>query len=221
VDGNAASIKKATQNAVRQGETFIFFPGYESDLDTLQAQIQSNALSRNMSQNSSPITILGGDGLLDDIANPNHNTFASLYATVYATPLENSGSVSNPFFQEYKDQNFPIPYLAHVVPGYSLLPQDVIRSYNAVKAFTSTLNDLADRNLDATQENITNYLASTTFDGIEGHFGFQGSVINSQHISDPQSSSPVYIMCTDRDRSIRLVATYNGYTLTPIQDKCS
>ncbi|GAC1362299.1 MAG: hypothetical protein NVS2B12_04280 [Ktedonobacteraceae bacterium] len=65
------------------------------------------------------------------------------------------------------------------MPGYVLLPQGVIRFYNATKAFTSTLEDLAARSLDTTQENINNSLASITFSGIGVQIGLQGDALNS------------------------------------------
>lgn len=172
-----------------------------------------------MQQNSaSQFTILGGDGLID-IVNPNHNTFVTTYATVYAMPLKKDNQSGMQLVEEYKQQKFPVPYLASAIPGYTLLPQGVIRSYNAMKAFTSTLEDLAGRNLDTTQENINNLLAPVSFDGIDGRIGFQGDAINSRVISDPQDTV-VYIMCTGRNNTIGLVATYNGNSFVPEQGAC-
>lgn len=124
--------------------------------------------------------------------------------------------------QEYQKQHFSMPYLSNAVPGYTLLPQGVIRSYIAMTMFTKTLGELADQGRDPSQDNITSDIASISFDSIGGHFGFQGNAINSNYISDPQSKSlPVYVMCTTRDHTIHLAATYNGNTLTLVQGPCS
>ncbi|GCF10646.1 hypothetical protein [Dictyobacter arantiisoli] len=217
LNGNLASIKLATKHAMDQHYSLIYFPGYESDLDTLQAQIQSSVQGRS----SHSITILGGDGL-EDVVNPGHDTFAPVYSTVYASPLANADSINHSFVREYQSQNFPMPYLADAVPGYTLLPQGVIRSYNAMKMFTSTLNDLALQSRASTQDNINSDLASISFDGIGGHFSFQGGAFNSSYISDPQGKSTlVYIMCTTYTHNIRLAAIYNGTNLTTVQGSCS
>jgi len=213
-NGNAISIQRAAQDAVQKNYSFIFFPGYEEDLDTLQAQIQQSIQQNPKAQ----FTILGGDGLTD-IVNPNHNTFVTTYATVYAMPLDNNDEPSMQFLKEYTKQKFPLPYLAASVPGYTLLSQDVMRAYNATEAFTSTLENLAGRNLDATQENITKALESITFSGIGGQIAFQGDAPNSGIISDPQYTT-VYIMCTSRNNAISLVATYDGNNLVLTKNLC-
>jgi hypothetical protein len=215
-NGKASSIQAAVKNAVAQKYTYIFFPGYESDLDTLQAQIQSSA-----QETGTHVTILGGDGL-EDVVNPNHDTFVPVYSTVYASPLRESVPLNRDFVQEYQQQHFSMPYLSNAVPGYTLLPQGVIRSYNAMKMFTSTLSDLAQQGRDPSQDNITSDIASISFDGIGGHFSFQGNAINSNYISDPQGKNlPVYVMCTTRDHTIHLAATSYGNTLTQVQGPCS
>jgi hypothetical protein len=215
-NGNASSIQSAVKNALAQKYMYIFFPGYESDLDTLQAEIQSSSQGAG-----AHVTILGGDGL-EDVVNPNHDTFVSVYSTVYASPLRESESLSRGLVQEYQQQHFPMPYLSNAVPGYTLLPQGVIRSYNAMKMFTSVLNDLAQQGRNPSQDNITSDIASISFDGIGGHFSFQGNAINSNYISDPQGKSlPVYVMCTTRDHTIHLAATYYGNNLTQVQGPCS
>jgi ABC-type branched-subunit amino acid transport system substrate-binding protein len=215
-NGNAASIQAATKHAIAQKYTFIFFPGYEPDLDTLQAQIQSST------QDTKPdITILGGDGL-EDIENPNHDMFIPVYTTVYASPLKNDVPENQHLIQEYQDQHFLMPYLANAVPGYTLLPQEVIRSYNATKMFTSTLEELTQQNRTPTQATLNASLASVSFDGIGGYFSFQGDAFNSMYISDPQNANlPVYVMCTTRNHMIHLAATYYGAHLIPAQDQCN
>lgn len=213
-NGSAVSIQRAAQDAVQNNYRFIFFPGYEEDLDTLQAQIQQSTQQNPAAH----FTILGGDGLTD-IVNPNHNTFVTTYATVYAMPLDNNDGPSMQLVKEYTQQKFPLPYLAASVPGYTLLSQDVMRAYNATKAFTSTLENLAERDLDTTQEHITAVLSSITFSGIGGQIGFQGDALNSGVISDPQYTT-VYIMCTSRNNAVSLSATYDGNNLVLTKNLC-
>ena len=134
-------------------------------------------------------------------------------------PLDNNDGPSMQLVKEYTQQKFPLPYLAASVPGYTLLSQDVMRAYNATKAFTSTLENLAERDLDTTQEHITAVLSSITFSGIGGQIGFQGDALNSGVISDPQYTT-VYIMCTSRNNAVSLSATYDGNNLVLTKNLC-
>jgi hypothetical protein len=86
-NNDASSLRKAVEHVMQQHFHTIFFPGYFSDQDTLEGAIQEAILGRSHGP-ASDITILGGDGL-DDFINPNHNTFSTIYSTVYSYPLEN------------------------------------------------------------------------------------------------------------------------------------
>ncbi len=207
---NAQSIQSAVDNAMQKHYTFIFFAGYISDQDTLENRIQENSL-RNSSGSSSNVTILGGDGL--DITNPDHNTFAPIYMTAYTYPLKNDAPDAKKFIEEYT-KNFSLPVFAYTIPSYTLLPPDGVRTYNAMKAFTSTLSGI---NTTPTQEELNDLLAGVQFDSFGIQFIFRGH--KTANISDP-FPIPVSIMCTDNTHTIHLVATYGtDGTITPENGK--
>lgn len=200
------SIRAAADHAIAQHYPFIFFPGYFPDQDALEGEIQRMLLSR-YDRSSSNVTIFSGDGL-DELANTNHNTFATIYSTEYTFPLDNNTSTDTKFISEYENIQSSLPPLEHFIPSYTLLPLDAIDSYNAMIAFTSTLELLAARHIDPTQNNLNTYLSNVTFDGIEAHFSFHGDDKGSGNISDPEDI-PLHLMCTDHTHTVHLVATYN------------
>jgi hypothetical protein len=61
--------------------------------------------------------------------------------------------------------------------------------------------------MDTTQEVLNTTLATIAFDGINGHFSFQGLDKGAHPRSDPLPL-PVYYMCTDHTHIVHLVATY-------------
>jgi ABC-type branched-subunit amino acid transport system substrate-binding protein len=199
--GNAALIQKGVTDAIEKGDQYIFFAGYISDLDTVEAQVQ-----RLQAGSSSRVTILGGDGLYD-ISDPSHNTFAPLYTTVYASPLDMQDAQSRVVFNEYK-QHFTLPYLYSAIQAYHsyyLLPQDVIRGYEATEAFTQTLQTFTQRsqNTDLPQQaDFDRTLAHISFTSFAIPITFQG-----QQTSDPLAV-PVNIMCINSVHSLYWVATY-------------
>ena len=209
--GNTASIQSAINNAVQKHATFIFFPGYTSDLDTLEEQLQID-----LQGPYSSMIVLGGDGLYD-IVGITHNTFASVYTTTYASPLLNT----DPFVREYTLRKFPFPYLTHSVPSYTLLAEDSILTYDATNVYTQTLDNLQGKSF--AQDDFNTVLASVSFQGISGYLAFQGLNATSRTISDPLDK-PVYIMCTDHSHALHWIATYdnnNKIILEPNQSLCT
>jgi hypothetical protein len=204
--GNAKLIQQGVTDAIKKRDQYIFFAGYISDLDTVEAQVQSLQAG-----SSSRVTILGGDGLYD-ITVP-HNIVAPLYTTVYASPLNMQDQQSSALFYEYK-QDFTLPYLSSAIQSYRsyyLLPQNFIRSYEATEAFTQTLNtfiqDYHSTSLPS-QGDFDQVLANASFTSFTTPITFQG-----QNSNDPEPV-PVYIMCSNSGHSLYWVATYMGGQIT-------
>lgn len=207
---DAASIPNAIAHAILQEhDQYLFFPGYISDLDILEAQVQSLLLG-----SSFHVTILGGDGLYD--INKPHSTFATIYTTVYGSPLDMRDPQSKAFFEEYK-RNFPLPYLSFAISNarlpYDLLPEDVNRAYEATEAFTATLQQLGKDGATVSQTDFDRYLSRVGFNSFGSSITFQGSGIN-----DP-NPVPVYIMCIDSTHTIHWSATYDN-SIKPVQGSC-
>ncbi len=195
--GNIASIQQAVDNAVHSHATYIFFPGYTSDLDTLEEQLQTD-----MQGSHADVTVLGGDGLYD-IMGIAHNTFAPVYSSTYASPLLDTSL----FVREYTTWKFPFPYLARSIASYTLLSEDAILAYDAVGTFIQAQDNLHEMGRDnATQHDFNTALSSVSFTGIGGYVAFQPNVGN---VSDPLNKT-VYIMCTDHTHVIHWVATYGN-----------
>lgn len=209
----ASSIQNAVTRAVTQKhDQYIFFPGYISDLDTLEAQVQSLLLGSTFH-----VTILGGDGLYD-INSSTHNTFATIYTTVYGSPLDMRDAASKAFFDEYK-QNFSLSYLSSAIYNaylpYNLLPQDVIRAYEATEAFTATLQQMGNDGATTSQEDFDRILSHAKFNGFGSSIAFQGNETN-----DPIPVR-VYIMCIDSTHTIHWSATYDyDSSIKSVQGAC-
>ncbi len=176
--GNTRLIQQGVTDAIqKKHDQFMFFAGYISDLDTLEAQVQSLQIG-----SSSRVTILGGDGLYD-ITDPSHNFFAPIYMTIYASPLNMQDAQSKALFNEYEKQ-FPLPYLYSAIQSYGpyyLLPQDVIRTYEATEAFIQTLQTFVRDNQNTSlpsQDKFDQTLSNISFPAFTNLITFQGDVTN-------------------------------------------
>ena len=207
-NSDAASIQQAADNAVMKGVNYIFFPGYNTGLDTLETQLQIDQHS------SSKISILGGDGLYDTI-DVTHYSFSPIYATIFASPLTSDSSL-NPsanqavvqkFMRGYISNKFPLPYLANSIPSYTLFPPHAILSYDATTAYTEAAKNFQTANF--TQNDFNKALSSVSFYGVSGYVILQGKGTEPTHTSDPNAGY-VYIMCTDRAHTIHLIAQYES-----------
>jgi hypothetical protein len=207
-NSDIASIQQAADNAVMKHVNYIFFPGYNTGLDTLETQLQTDQ------NNSSRITILGGDGLYDT-TDATHYSFSPIYATIFASPLT-TDSALNPnsnqevvqkFIREYIGHKFPLPYLAKSIPPYTLFPPHAILTYDATTAYAEAAKNFQTTNF--TQSDFNKALSSISFYGVSGYIIFQGKGTVLSHASDPNAGY-IYIMCTDRARAIHLIAQYES-----------
>jgi hypothetical protein len=207
-NSDAGSIQQAADSAVVKHVDYIFFPGYNTGLDTLETQLRTD-------QNSSAhITILGGDGLYDT-TEVTHYSFSPIYATIFASPLTRDAAL-NPssnqeivqkFISGYIGHKFPLPYLAKSIPPYTLFPPHAILSYDAISAYAETAKHFQTTNF--TQNDFNKVLSSVSFYGVSGYVIFQGKGTVPTHASDPNGGY-IYIMCTDRARTIHLIAQYES-----------
>jgi ABC-type branched-subunit amino acid transport system substrate-binding protein len=204
---NAQSIQKAVYQAlIVDHATYLFFPGYNSDLDTLQLAIRNLMRDR-----SNTITVIGGDGLYDLDGTTTHYIYSPVYSTTFASPLATDSPQINTFIKAYQQQGFAEPYLANSIPGYTLLPPHTLLSNDATTAFIKTLQQMSNPNF--TQSSFNATLATITFTGVSGTIELQGDQTNTQHISD-RDTGDIYITCADQFHTIHLITKYQSVNAT-------
>jgi ABC-type branched-subunit amino acid transport system substrate-binding protein len=206
-NGNVNSIKKAANQALKDHNAkYLFFPGYNSDLDTLQLAIRDN-----MQDKSNTITIIGGDGLYDIDGTATHNYYSPVYSTTFASLSTNT------FASDYMQQGFSKPYLANSIPGYTLLAPHVILTNDATTAFITALQLMTGTNF--SQNTFNAELATITFNGVSGTIQLRGDQ-NDAHSSD-RNGGNIYVTCTDplHNNSIHLIAKYQSSNTEPITVK--
>lgn len=203
-DGNAATINDAVQTAINDNAKYIFFPGYNSDLDTLQLAIR--AKERNNAKN---ITIIGGDALYDLDGTATNNNYSVVYSTTFASPLRlhSTSTQINTFISAYQQSHFAQAYLATTIPDYILLSSHIILSYDATNAFIQSLQKTG--NPPFTQENFNTTLSSIVFTGVSGEIELMGDGNNPLHISD-RNKGEIYITCADQSYNIHIITEYQS-----------
>lgn len=192
--GNGASLQKPVEDALgKQQADLLYFAGYSYDLQSLQEQIQAVQIRLHLSKH---VVILGGDGLYNTAAQQTRPPSSLVFATVYASPL----SPTDPYVQAYTSAFGPLAMQGNL----SLLPPHAILSFDAVSAFTYTLEDLAKQRLDATQSEINQYIGNVSFTGLSGTVTFQRATSNTE--SSMPLGRHVYILCTDAQETLHIAA---------------
>ncbi|GCE14445.1 hypothetical protein [Tengunoibacter tsumagoiensis] len=200
-NGNTASIQAAVRRALLQDHaSYIFFPGYNADLDNLEFEIRNN-----LRDQASTLTVMGGDGLYD-IDGTTHFAYAPIYSTIFTSPVP----ADSAFVQQYLKNQFPLPYLANSIPSQTLFPPHTILAYDAATAFTEAFKHFGSS--DFSQADFNTTLGTVSFSGVSGYTALQGDQ-NNGHISDRNEGS-VYVTCTDRLRTIHLTAYYTSVNIT-------
>lgn len=200
---DSASIQNAVDVAVQQDHaTYIFFPGYDQDMDTVEEEVYKDVLS-----SASSVTIIGGDGL-NNVNATTHYSYSRVYAVNFAQPL----SKTEPLAQNFINDGFA---KAHTTPTPTIdpadlwMPTDAFLDFDAVQAMTKTVQAQAGTNF--TQSNFNTTLQSISFQGETGNITFQGYRLNSSHMSDRTQQS-VYITCYDTKHILHLVDSYLATT---------
>jgi ABC-type branched-subunit amino acid transport system substrate-binding protein len=191
-NGDAATIRKAVDQAVEQHATYIFFPGYEQDMDTVQDEIH-----QKLQGLANQVTIIAGDAI-NNVSSTTRYSYSRVYATSFTAPLPQT----TPMVTEFIQQNFSKP----LIEGSSRLwlPTDTLLTYDALNAFTQPLEILQSG---FNQSDFNAALAHITFYGVSGEIDFQGDRKNG-HSSDRERGY-VYITCNDYIHTNHLLAGYS------------
>lgn len=193
---NPRSIRDAVDQAVAENAHYIFLAGYsaalihvEERLREIQTEIDSGKREATL-----PVAIFGGDGIYDLDRSIERYT-VPVFSTVYASPLP----VLNPLVSDYTEQ-----FGGGLTSGdFSLMPPHVVLSYTAMKAFSETVHNLAEADKTPTLQNITETLATITFNGPgDERISFTGS-----QQSNPRDKA-IYVLCTDAEGALKLAARY-------------
>ncbi|MBV9707892.1 MAG: hypothetical protein JO125_10855 [Chloroflexi bacterium] len=194
-NGDSQSIQAAVDRALKQNRpNYIFFPGYDEDMDTVEAEIHRQ-------NHSNTVTILGGDGLNNVDATTTHYAYSLVYAASFAQPLPLSDAIVRNFSERFSN-----PYFAKTSNGL-WMPKDTLLAIDAAHAFTEALQNLQQG--DFTQQDFNTALKSVYFTGESGEILFQGNRVNSGHISD-RDQEIVYITCYDHSHTINLIGSYTA-----------
>lgn len=194
--GDASSIQKAVDLALSQHATYIFFSGYDKDLDTVELEIHQVLPERY----ARDITIIGGDGI-NNVDPVTHYSYNRVYATSFAGPLPQNSPLAESFIQ----LGFSKSSFAKAIPSYLWIPGEILQTYDAVKAFVQTVQNITIGGI--TQNNFNNTLATISFNGMSGEVTFRGTS-NNQHRSD-RDQGYVYITCMDYIHNIHLRTEYS------------
>jgi hypothetical protein len=205
-NGVASSIDTAVATALNVDHaTYLFFPGYNSDLDALQL-----AIHNILRDKASSITIIGGDGLYDLDGTSTHYIYSPVYSTTFASPLSTDGTSSliSTFINNYALQHFPETYLANSIQGDILFPPHVLLTYDATTAFITTLKKMTHANF--SQRTFNTNLATIYFSGVSGNVELQGDQDNAR--SD-RNTGDIYVTCTDLLRTIHVITKYQSLNI--------
>jgi hypothetical protein len=204
-NGDSASILNAIDVALQQDHAnYIFFPGYDQDLDTIESEIH-----KDLQGNAKTVTIIGGDGI-NNVNVTTHYSYTLVYSVNFAQPLPNT----EPFVQDFIKDGFFKPYTTPIpaIPAADFwMPTDTFLNIDAVQAFTHTLQILHNPNF--TQEEFNAALRSISFQGETGNVTLQGNRVNSGHRSD-RTEQNAYITCYDYQHILHLVDSYDTLTDT-------
>lgn len=197
-NGDSQSIQTAVDIALKQDHAkYLFFPGYDEDLDTVESEIRSVLRS-----SFNTVTILGGDGL-NNVDATTHYAYNLVYAATFAQALP----LSDPIVQDIKSDGFSKPYYAGSSSKELWIPKDMLLAIDAVRAFTQTLQTPLHANF--TQEDFNAALKSVHFIGESGEIQLQGNRINSRHLSD-RDHEIVYITCYDHNHTLNRMDSYTA-----------
>jgi ABC-type branched-subunit amino acid transport system substrate-binding protein len=194
-NGDTNSIQNAVTQALKQHVTYILFPGYDVDMDTVELEIH-----QTLQEHARDITIIGGDGI-NNVDATTHYSYNLVYATTFAGPLPKTDPVAKSFIQ----QKFSKPSFLNAIQSYLWIPTDTLLAYDAVSAFAQTLRNLPDE--DFTQNDFNTILANVSFNGVSGEITFQGTRKNG-HSSD-RDQGYIYITCDDYAHNIHLITQYS------------
>ncbi len=204
-NGDSETIIKAVDQAVTVDQAnYIFFPGYDEDMDTVQSELHS-ALKNTTSQF---LGILGGDGL-NNVDATTHYAYYPVYASSFAQPLPKTDSFVQSYSSDSNESLKLYPYNACSV----WMAKDMLLAIDAIQAFTQTLQvELGKPNpASFTQEDFNSILNSITFKGESGSIWFQGggTSATSGHLSD-RIEETIYIVDYDQDHNLNLLQAYKA-----------
>lgn len=197
-----ASVQNAVHQALQDGVNYIFFPGYDQDMDTVEEEVYND-----LPNSASSVTIIGGDGI-NNVNATTHYSYTRVYSANFAQPLLRTGSFVNDFIND----GFAKAYATQtptIDPSYFWMPTDTFLAIDAVQAVTQTVQALPD--IHFTQSDFNTVLQSISFQGVTGGVTLQGNRVNSRHISDRTQES-VYITCYDTKHILHLVDSYLANT---------
>ncbi|GER90357.1 hypothetical protein KDW_45190 [Dictyobacter vulcani] len=199
--GRIDTINQSVQDALTQGARMIYFSGYQDDLLPLESVLQELKSRMGIKQT---IPIMGGDGLYE-MNSFQHNDYESVFATVYASPIDPNSAFKKEFDQTFGET-------ADVLPNqpYVLLAPHAILSYDATNAFLHALDKSMSINGNGELPSVSDFnsaLQNVTFEGVSGLLSFEGGNTTSLQRSDPLNKG-VYVMCVDINHHVHTAASY-------------
>lgn len=199
--GRIDTITQSVQDALNQGARMIYFSGYQDDLLPLESVLQELKSRMGIKQT---IPIMGGDGLYE-MNSFIHNEYESVFATVYASPIDPNSAFKKEFDQTFGET-------ADVLPNqpYVLLAPHAILSYDATNTFLHALDKSMSINGNGELPSVSDFnraLQNVTFEGVSGLLSFEGGNTTSLQRSDPLNKG-VYVMCVDINHHVHTAASY-------------
>lgn len=194
-NNDSPSIQRAIRTALSPPDnaSYIFFPGYDGDLDTVEAALRDAPRK---------VTLLGGDGL-NNVDATTHYAYTPVYAASFAQPLP----LSDPLIRGFKQMSelFFQPYPFAKNSSLLWVPKDTLLAIDAVQACTQAVLQLGPA--ETSQDDFTQALQSVSFLGETGQIVFQGNRGTHNHISD-RDQEMVYITCYDTTHTLNLMDGY-------------
>lgn len=194
---DAGSIQGAIHQALQQQPQprYIFFPGYDIDMDTVEQQIH-----RDLKERASDVTIISGDGTNNADATT-YYSYNRVYNTTFVSPLLET----DPIVQSFKDLGFYLRESAFTIPSHVWVPADALLDFDAVNAFAQAERNVS--NGDSSQNAFNDALKNINVPGKTGQIIFQGGSPN-RHRSD-RNQGYIYITCNDLGHNTHLIAQYS------------
>ena len=197
------SIQKAVDQALKQNHaSYIFFPGYDQDMDAVESQVY-----KDLPSSADTVTIIGGDGI-NNVNAATHYSYTRVYSANFAQPLPRT----EPFVQDFINAGFANAYAKQtptIDPSYFWMPTDTFLDIDAVQAMTTAVQALPDTHF--TQNDFNTALQSISFPGETGNVTLQGNRVSSRHMSD-RTQQYVYITCYDTKHILHLIDRYIANT---------
>jgi hypothetical protein len=192
---NTLSIQQAVDQALEQHARYIFFPGYDTDMDTVELEIH-----KVLQDHASDITIIGGDGT-NNVDATTHYSYNHIYNTTFAGPLSDTDPLAKSFVQ----RGFALPPSANAIPSHVWIPANTLLDYDAINAFAQVVKNVP--NGDLAQDTFNNVLKNISFNAATGQVTFQGGIATG-HRSD-RNQGYIYITCNDLAHNTHLIAQYS------------